>query len=372
MKVIAWYLPQFHEIKENNEFWGKGFTEWTNMKKAKPLFTNHFQPRVPLNKNYYDLSDWRVLCNQASIAKRYGVYGFSIYHYWFDKRILLNKPLENLLSHTEIDINYCICWANESWTNSWVSNSKTVLIKQNYGDEKEWREHFEYLCQFFKDKRYIKEDGCPLLVIYRPEKTGIMERMVKLWKMMAVDAGFNGLKVAYQHAMFSTSSCDKSYFDYGIEYQPMYALNDLQSKSERLISALKERFSVIFQDIFGTSPSLKRSNVITYNYDKVWRAVLDRHGEEKESIIPGAFVDWDNTPRRGSKGTVFLGASPQKFEKYMIEQIRNARINYKSDLLFIFAWNEWAEGGYLEPDEKNEYSYLKALYRALETCDELP
>ena len=152
-KIIAFYLPQFHEIEENNKWWGKGFTEWTNVKSGKPLFRGHYQPKVPLNNNYYDLSNISVMKEQAKLAKKYGVDGFCFYHYWFNGKKLLNKPLEQLIQNSNIDLSYCLSWANETWSRRWNGNEKEILIKQEYGGEKEWEEHIQYHLQFFMDKR---------------------------------------------------------------------------------------------------------------------------------------------------------------------------------------------------------------------------
>ncbi len=372
MKVIAWYLPQFHEIPENNEFWGEGFTEWTNMKKATPLYEGHYQPRIPLNRNYYDLSNWKVIEQQSVLAKKYGIYGFCFYHYWFSDRILLKKPMENLLRHPHISIPFCVCWANESWTNTWVSNNKKVLIKQTYGDKEEWKRHFDYLNHFFSDPRYIKEDGCPFIVIYRPDNIPCLEDMLDYWRQLSVKEGYSGLKISYQHVCYHMRKNKKSCFDYGIEYQPMYALEDEKTKHEKVVSLFKDRLSIVMQNVFGKAPEVKRNKVIRIDYSSVWESVLKRHGDGQITMIPGAFVDWDNTPRRGIKGIVFSGATPSEFEKYMVKQIYNAKENYKSDKIFLFAWNEWAEGGYLEPDERYGYSYLEALRNALVKTGEFP
>ena len=364
-------MPQFHSIPENDEWWGKGFTEWTNVKKSVPLYNGHNQPRIPLDNNYYDLSDWHVLKQQALLAKKYGIYVFCFYHYWFGEKMLLQKPMENLLAHPEIDINYCISWANESWTNAWVSNNKKVLIQQTYGDENEWKKHFEYLYQFFSDSRYIKEDGCPFIVIYRPENIECLSDMISCWRKLAIQSGFNGLRIAYQHVSYHVSKNEKSLFDYGIEYQPVYAMRDIQTRKERILAMAKERISYYLQKKYGRAPEVKRNQVIQIDYKKVWDAVINRHGTGEVAMIPGAFVDWDNTPRRGMKGTAFIGSSPQAFGYYFNKQIQNAKQNYHTDKLFIFAWNERAEGGYLEPDEKYKYSYLEAIKNALDNCGEL-
>ena len=167
MRIIAFYLPQFHSIPENDEWWGEGFTEWANMKAAKSLFEGHNQPRIPLNNNYYNLLDDSTMEWQVDLAKKYGVYGFCFYHYWFDGRMLLQKPMENMLKNQNINFPYCISWANEAWTNAWKSDENArTLIAQRYGNTKEWKEHFDYLLQFFMDENYIKEDGKPLFIMY--------------------------------------------------------------------------------------------------------------------------------------------------------------------------------------------------------------
>ena len=192
MKIITFYLPQFHEIPENNEWWGKGFTEWVNVKKAQPLYEGHEQPRVPLNENYYNLLDPNVQVWQAKIAKEYGVYGFCYYHYWFNGKLLLEKPMENMLKNRDIDIPFCVCWANEPWTRAWVGETK-VLIPQLYGEKREWKEHFDYLLPFFKDSRYICDDGKPLVVIYRPEVIECLNEMLDYWNELAIQEGFEGV-----------------------------------------------------------------------------------------------------------------------------------------------------------------------------------
>lgn len=364
IKTIAFYLPQFHQIRENDEWWGEGFTEWTNMKKAHPLFENHYQPRIPLDKNYYDLTNLKTIRWQASLAKKYGIDGFCIYHYWFNGKMLLQKPMEILYKNADIDIEYCICWANESWTNAWVSSQNKVLIEQTYGDKKEWKSHFDYFIKFFKDKRYILDNNRPILVIYRPELIPNLNEMLSYWDNLAKEEGFDGICFGYQQSGLDDMKKDNSMFSLDIEYQPKYALKD---KDEKNIARKKLRNIIdrLNQLVFSKHIIQRNSKKVRkYEYDDVWKYVLLRKAHNKKSVA-GAFVDWDNTPRRGTNGLVFSGATPEKFQDYMYKQYLNVVNNYTQPYLFIFAWNEWAEGGYLEPDERYGYKYLEGLYNAL-------
>lgn len=375
MKIIAFYLPQFHSIPENDEWWGKGFTEWTNMKKAKPLFEGHYQPRIPFHNNYYNLLDDTVLEWQINLAKKYGIYGFCFYHYWFDGHMLLQKPMENMLKNRNLNLPYCICWANEAWTNAWKSDGNTkTLIRQRYGGEKEWTDHFQYLLPFFRDDNYIKVEGKPLFVIYRPEICECLNEMLDFWNMLALKNRLPGLCYAYQQvSYYLMENKDESRFTYRIEYQPGYARYDAQNgrgsrlqKSWFSIKTGIRRNVAKIDQIFGTNMSafLTKQSLNFEKYDILCEAIIHRKGEDEKSVA-GMFVDWDNTPRRGMKGRVCLGADPECFKYYLKRQIQNVRETYSNDMLFIFAWNEWAEGGYLEPDEKYQYKYLEAVRDSL-------
>lgn len=370
MKVIAFYLPQYHRTKENDEWWGEGFTEWTSMKNAKCLYKDHYQPRIPLGGNYYDLSDIETMKWQAGIAKEHGIYGFCVYHYWFEGKQLLQKPMENYLTDKSIHFPYCFCWANETWTNAWASDSKNpkVLMKQTYGNKAAWKKHFEYLLPFFNDERYIKTDNKPLFVIYRPEQIEPLNEMLDYFNKMAVRNGFAGIEFASQQKDFHLNRNDDSRFSYKIEYQPDLAQYDIKSWHEKKIDSIKDMILTFMQKHMGRSIR-KVKNLTIQDYDKVWNAILKNNPKDSK-MLPGAFVDWDNTPRYGKKGKVIQGATPQKFYHYMKKQIIHAREDYRKDMLFLFAWNEWAEGGYMEPDQKYGFGYLKALKKALEDTGE--
>lgn len=375
MRVVAFYLPQFHAIPENDAWWGEGFTEWTNMKKAKPLFEGHEQPRIPLDNNYYNLLDEKVMKWQFDLAKEYGVYGFCFYHYWFDGHMLLQKPMENMLNSKALNFPYCICWANEAWTNAWKSTGDTdTLLPQRYGNKKEWKEHFDYLLPFFKDTNYIKEDGRPLFVLYRPEICDCTNEMFDYWDALAQEAGLPGLCYAYQQVSYYLDpKKDESRFTYRIEYQPGYARYDAQNNAGNISSSwlkLKttgRRFAGKIDKTFGTNITgkLTKQGLSFENYDNLCEAIINRKADDQKSIA-GMFVGWDNTPRRGNKGRVCVGSSPDKFKYYLKKQFENVYQTYSNDFLFIFAWNEWAEGGYLEPDEKHHYGYLEAIKECME------
>lgn len=375
MKVIPAYLPQFHTIPENDEWWGKGFTEWVNVKNAKPLFEGHNQPRVPLNNNYYDLSDIETLKWQCKLAKDYGIYGFCMYHYWFNGHLLLEKPMEMLLAHPEIDIKYCISWANHDWSDAWKATNRRpkILISHDFNDEQDWVNHFNYMLPFFKDLRYISENNKPFMVIYVPNLIPKLNKMLDLWTKMAKDAGFDGLTYIYQAAMSCfDKNWDRSKFDYGVEFQPGY-VRELRNASRinkmwlitKHVKPLLKIVHCLKDKLFASSKDLRK-----WDYDKAWEQILDLRPSNKKTI-PSAFVDWDNTPRMKERGTVYVGANPQTFKKYFKQLIINTRKYYQQDKIFVFAWNEWAEGGYLEPDDKYGNGYLLAIYESLNELNEL-
>lgn len=369
MKTVAYYLPQFHAIPENDEMWGKGFTEWDNLRKARPLFKGHNQPRIPLNKNYYNLLDEGVQEWQVSLARKYHIDAFCMYHYWFDGKLLLEKPVENFLSNKKLDIEFCLCWANEAWTKAWVSKSDDVLYQQHYGTEENWKRHFEYLLPFFKDPRYIKEDNKPLFIIYRPELIDCLNEMLDYMNSQAQNNGFDGMVFAYQQLDFDLiNDKDDSRFKYDIEYEPTYSEYDLRKRNKRYnnIFNICKKIDKATMKIFNKNLSdLYIRKVRKKSYDEVWRACVNRVPKNTKRIA-GIFIDWDNTPRRGQKGTVYLGATPEKFKKYFAQKIAMVKQYYSTDYLFVFSWNEWAEGGYLEPDSKYGYGYLEAVKEVME------
>lgn len=374
MKVIPLYLPQFHTIPENDEWWGKGFTEWVNVKGAKPLFEGHNQPRIPFNNYYYDLSDVATIKWQCKIAKDHGIYGFAMYHYWFNGHLLLEKPMEMLRDHPEIDFNYCISWANHDWNDSWKATAGNVktLISHDFDDEDDWVAHFNYMLSFFKDPRYIKEDDQPLLIIYIPQIIGKLNKMLDLWTKMAKENGFPGIKYIYQ----SVTACmdktwDRSRFAYGIQFHPGYVQYITGDSFKGWWFTKVVKYSRIIKKFFGINRSLsihKPSKVKKVDYDSDWIKILNLK-PENSTMLPSAMVDWDNTPRKKTSGWCYIGQSPEKFKKYFACLLKKAKEEYHTDKVFVFAWNEWAEGGYLEPDNKNGFKYLEAIRDSLKDTE---
>jgi len=338
MRLIAYYLPQFHEIEENNRAWGRGFTEWDNVKNAKPLFEGHYQPRKPFSDNYYNLLNIDTLKWQAELAKKYGIYGFCFYHYWFkDGKQVLEKPVELFLKDTDIDISFCFSWANEPWTKTWhgAAGEKEVLIEQRYGKKEQWKKHLEYFLPYFKDKRYITRDGKPILLIYQINKIGCFNQMIDYWNELLKEYGFSGIYIidmltsdgkVYRNKRVSAT----------VEFEPGKVLRDTKRKDDGLP--------------VGT-------------YDDACRNMLSVLHDKNE--FRAVFVDYDDSPRRGKNSVIFAGSAPEKFGKYLQKTIELSE-KEGNDLIFVNAWNEWGESNYLEPDKRYEYGYLEALQAAIE------
>jgi len=385
LKIIAFYLPQFHEIPENNEWWGKGFTEWTNTQKAKPLFKNHYQPRQPYNDNFYNLLDDNVKHWQIELAKKYGIHGFCFYHYWFkDGKRLLEKPVDQFLFNKSLDFPFCLSWANEPWSRRWDGSEHKIIMPQEYGGEKEWIDHFYYLLPFFKDSRYIQNQGKPIFIIYKPELFDSVNKMIDCWQNLAIQNGLTGISFIFQHALLQlTNNKDVSKFDFAIEFEPGFTTSRDRyfiSKSRKInelvnhiitfkINKLITRSKLILNVLLDHQKFFKLKYRFTVRTEKDYDYIVSEAIKNKplsEKALPGVFTSWDNTPRRGKNATVYIGSTPKKFKDYLSAQIKRAKYVYKKDMLFLNAWNEWAEGAYLEPDKLFEFQYLQAVRDALD------
>lgn len=352
MKLISFYLPQFHEIPENNDAWGNGFTEWTNVRKSAPLYLGHNQPRVPLNDNYYNLLDDGVMEWQTKLAKRAGVYGFCFYHYWFNGRMVLEKPVQKLLDNKDIDLHYCFAWANESWTKTWhgAGGNKEILIPQTYGGEEEWSRHYEYFLPFFRDERYIKEDNKPILLIYRLKNIPQFNDMIRYWNTRAQEDGFSGIFLLSMNVCREHVSKSR-WVDGSVDFEPN------RTKSERLQAP-----SPLTPKETGTG-IWNRFAIRSIDYDMINRDMQSvSHGKNEFRTV---FVDYDDSPRRGTRAVVTKGTTPRKFGRYLRETIKKS-LSEGNEYVFINAWNEWGEGNYLEPDVKNGYGYLEEIRKSLQ------
>ena len=355
MKTLAIYLPQYHKVKENDEWWGEGFTEWTAVRNANPLFEGQVQPRVPLNENYYDLEHKETMLWQASLAKEYGVDGFCFYHYWFKNgKKILEKPAELLLEWKDVDMPFCFCWATATWARSWtnitgknswadayegskeINSDNGILIEQDYGDENDWNNHFDYLLKFFEDNRYIKLDGKPVFVLDATAGIQGVERMITFWRTLALKSGFPGLYIILMNA--------------GII-------------SHGTVDALVSPMSIKSKVDEGS-----RNAVCTVSYSDAYENYLNQTPNTTEQSILWGMVDYDDTPRRGQNGKCFINANPIYFEKYFRRLIEKS-CSIKAPFVFLNAWNEWGEGMYLEPDELHGFGYLEALKNAKKKAD---
>lgn len=361
MKIISFYLPQFHTFPENDQWWGKGFTEWTNTKKAKVNFKNQYQPHVPLNDNYYDLVlDESIMKNQIILAKRYGIDAFCYYHYWFSpKKKLMEKPIERMLADKDLDMPFCLCWANENWSRRWDGSENQILIGQEYGDKKDWIDHFFYLNDFFNDLRYLKDENeRPIFIIYKPQLIDNLSELLSFWDNLAKKSGFPGLCFVCQYPQSDKKIISE--FDFLIDFEPIQTSEFVREKFlKSLLYSPKFSLEVLMAKF------LNLLNLRTYkklNYEDAVKASINR--KVKKNTWLGVFPGWDNTARRGQNSIVYYNSTPEIFEKYVIAQLDKAKKVNKESFLFVNAWNEWAEGAHLEPDERFGYKYLEAISKA--------
>lgn len=362
-KIVAMYLPQYHRIPENDMWWGEGYTDWKAVKDAKPLYKMHKQPRVPYNKIYYDLADVDVIKHQAELANEYGIYGFGIYHYWFNSnQVLLDKPAYLIKDNRNINIHYFFMWDNGNWKRTWsnvkFSNSwaplyerknsgPEILAQLDYGNKTDWKKHFEYLLPFFKDQRYIQIDGKPLFGVFNQDnESTTLKEMFVFWNDLAKKNGLNGVAILGRSNLSGTVIAD-----YQFDYEPCthgwIGKNVSQRFYHKVVDGLR----------------IKLKLLKTYSYKKIWKNIINDISDDKY-YWPGAFVRYDDTPRRGNKSSIVVGERPKIFENNMRVLLKKCE-KKKKEFVFITAWNEWGEGAYLEPDEEDDYAYLKALKNAI-------
>jgi lipopolysaccharide biosynthesis protein len=362
-RLIAYYLPQFHPIPENDAWWGKGFTEWTNVTKAKPLFRGHQQPRLPTDLGFYDLRLAESREAQAQIARECGVEGFCYWHYWFgNERRILERPFEEARSSGKPDFPFCLSWANQSWSGIWHGNPKHTLIEQLYPGRDDERAHFECVRKAFEDRRYIKVDGRPLFSIYMPHDLPDPTAFVEHWRELALKAGFPGIYLVAITNEPDTSGL--SAFDAITPNGPGDFFVSGETKLSEGIKRIKRRISK------------------NLHADNIWRRYIEggprrfqyeelvKHGlissRFSARFIPCVVPNWDNTPRSKHRGVVVEGSSPDQFKNYLAAVCSLVSNRPPNDrIVFLKAWNEWAEGNYVEPDSLFGRGYLEAIKSAL-------
>ncbi len=362
IKKIAFYLPQYHPIAENNEWWGEGFTEWSNVAKAKPLFSGHYQPHIPADLGFYDLRLKETRKAQAELAEKYSVNGFCYYHYWFNGKMLLDMPLQKMLSSDEPSLPFCLCWANENWTRAWDGLDREVLIKQEYTDE-DANQHIDWFVEVFKDNRYILIDGKPLLLIYRPDKILNAENMIKSWRIKCEQTGLNGIYICAVKSGFVRSSDEEVLsqgYDAIVDFQPNRQ-NFPPAKGVKQV--IYKLLRLILPDIMYQWLKLNVSAINYIDYKKMVATWLQRSWPKNYVKLPCVFPSWDNTARRNSP-TVIQNTDAKVYGEWLTAAFD--RVSSYSDsekIVFINAWNEWAEGCHLEPDIKNRCDFLEETLR---------
>lgn len=361
--VIAFYLPQYHPTPDNDRWWGKGFTEWTNVGKAKPLFRGHYQPKVPADLGYYDLRLPEVREAQAELAKKAGIHGFCYYHYWFgNRKEELELPFNEVLKSGKPDFPFMLCWANESWHKKFwdkdgKGSSKEILVEQTYPGKEDHISHFYRLLPAFKDYRYIKINEKPAFMIYKPNDFPNIREFINLWNELAKKEGLNGIHFIACLWHDAKKSNINVLLNEGFE-----AINRIG------IWGLKQNRSLLQKVKRASLTRLLRMPIID-DYQEITDNMFNEI-DEMENVYPTILPNWDHTPRSGRNGIVFKNSTPENFKR-QCAKILDKRKNINNNIIFLKSWNEWGEGNYMEPDLKYGHAYLNALREALEQYAEI-
>jgi lipopolysaccharide biosynthesis protein len=343
-RLLAFYLTQFHPVPENDLWWGKGFTEWTNVTKARPLFEGHYQPHLPTDLGFYDLRVRETRHDQIALAKQYGIDGFCYHYYWFSGKRILHAPLDDMLADPGSDMPFCLCWANENWTRRWDGAEHEILLEQKYLPDDDLN-FIKSVVPFFKDRRYIRLEDAPFLIVYHPQHLRDARKSLGVWRDYCRSIGIENIHVS---AAFTFMHGDQEYdqfgFDSGVEFPPHnFKAEPPQEQIE---------FHVPF-----------RGGVL--HYQDIARFYL-ANGYANANVFRTVFPCWDNSPRRGDRGLVVLDGTPANYEQWLFEALRRTQEEFPGSERFVFinAWNEWAEGCHLEPDRKYQRGFLEATLRA--------
>jgi len=350
IRPIAIYLPQFHPIKENDEWWEKGFTEWTKATKSQPRFKEHYQPHLPADLGFYDLRLSESREEQVKLAKEYGIEGFCYYHYWFNGKRVLERPLNDVLQMGKPDFPFCICWANENWTRRWDGMDQEVLLKQEYSFEDD-KEHINYLCKdVFSDNRYIRIDNKPLFIIYRPHLFPDIKKTVEIWRDEARKNGTGELYLAYMQSFGQTTTPSSLGFDAAIEFQPDFSCFP-QHRGKGLLDKILAKLNLMESPL-----AIKRK---AFRYNEVAENMMKKPSVDYK-LFPGIFPMWDNSARRETGATIVHESTPKLYGNWLKFVLNKFKPYSKEEnLVFINAWNEWAEGNHLEPCRKWGRAYLE-------------
>jgi lipopolysaccharide biosynthesis protein len=357
-RLLAFYLPQFHPIPENDEWWGKGFTEWTNTAKAKPLFPGHYQPHVPADLGFYDLRVPETRMAQADMARAYGIEGFCYYHYWFAGRRILQRPFQEVLASGQPDFPFCLCWANETWTGIWYGARDRVLIQQTYPGEDDHRAHFQALLPAFTDPRHVTVHGKPMFLIFKPEEIPHTARTMDFWRTMAMQAGLPGLHLV---GVFDLPHLAPS--EYGLDAVVVRTLPEVRpqiSRRRQPMTWLRYKWQV------------KAGLPTIYRFAEVLDTLMPRK-IDAYTDYPNIVHAWDNSPRSGRNALVLRGSTPELFRILLRRALEVcAEAPRESKFVFLKAWNEWAEGNHLEPDLKFGHGYLQVIREELDSFAHSP
>lgn len=360
-RLIAFYLPQFHPIPENDEWWNKGFTEWTNVAKAKPLFADHFQPRLPADLGFYDLRVPETRLAQAEMAKHHGIEGFCYWHYWFAGKRLLEKPFNEVLRLKEPDFPFCLAWANQSWSGIWHGCPDKILIQQTYPGLEDYKAHFYALLGAFEDPRYLTIDDKPIFLVYQPQSLPDSRQFTDYWRTLADQAGLKGI---YFIGIIQNNNWDPTLygFDAFTTSNPNYIF-PLHEPRIRIKRSLLDRVYRKSLSILSPPSSAQNSPTLPtlYSYEKAIKSAFIKNNLASENY-PCIFPNWDNSPRSGANGKVFIDSTPELFRDHLKEAIEQISSNPPDKkIIFVKSWNEWAEGNYLEPDQKFGTAYLEVI-----------